>query len=135
MKLTKNERKDTRKVSKFIYWTPRILSIVFILFLALFSLDVFDGSYGFWETALALFMHNIPSLVLLIILLIAWKYEIVGAIAFVLAGFAYIVLLLLGPNFEWYMLSWSLTVSGPAFFIGILFWLNWRKKRKLTQNI
>jgi hypothetical protein len=31
-----------KQTGKFVYWAPRVLSILFILFLALFSLDVFD---------------------------------------------------------------------------------------------
>jgi hypothetical protein len=115
--------------TKFIYWTPRILSIIFILFLALFSLDIFEMKLNFWQTLLGLLIHNIPALILLIILLISWKYEIVGGIAFILAGLLYLILLFVN-DFEWYMLSWSLTISGPAFFIGILFLIGWVKKRK-----
>lgn len=55
------------KVNKYIFWTPRILSILFILFLAMFSLDIFEGNYGFWGTIVGLFMHNIPAMILLII--------------------------------------------------------------------
>jgi hypothetical protein len=113
--------------NKLIYWTPRILSIIYILFLALFSLDIFDGNYGFWGTIIGLFMHNIPSLVLLIVLLISWKREIVGGIIFILAGLLYIIRLLMNP-FEWYMLSWALIIAGPAFLTGILFLINWYKK-------
>ena len=74
-------------------------------------------------------MHNIPALVLLVVLLISWKYEIVGGIAFILAGLVYIVVLMRNP-FEWYMLSWAIQISGIAFFIGIMFLINWFKKRK-----
>lgn len=118
-----------KKISKFVYWTPRILSIIFILFLALFSLDIFDLKLGFWGTILGLLMHNIPALALLVVLLISWKYEIVGGIAFILAGLLYIILLMMNP-FEWYMLFWSLQIAGPAFLIGILFFMNWFKKKK-----
>ena len=118
-----------KKISKFIYWTPRILSIIFILFLALMSLDVFSGELSFWQTVLGLFMHNIPVFILLIVLLISWKYEIVGGIAFILAGLLYIILLFRNP-FEWYMLSWAIQISGIAFLIGILFFINWFKKKK-----
>lgn len=134
MKNKSNKPKAVKpKISKFLYWTPRVLSIIFILFLALFSLDVFGNGYGFWQTILALFMHNIPSLILLLVLIISWKYEIVGGIAFILAGLAYILLILvdtLDNQFEWYMLVWALQISGPAFFIGILFLMNWYKKRR-----
>jgi len=62
MKTNKKEEKQAKEINPikrdWIYWTPRILSIVFVLFLALFSLDVFDGNYGFWGTLLALFMHT-----------------------------------------------------------------------------
>ena len=78
-----------KNISKSLYWTPRILSIIFILSLLLLSLDVFAEGLSFWETALGLFMHNIPALVLLIALLISWKYEIVGGIVFILAGIFY----------------------------------------------
>jgi hypothetical protein len=122
-----------KKISKFVYWTPRILGIVFVLFLALFSLDVFDGNYGFWGTALALFMHNIPSLVLLIVVIVAWKRELVGGIAFILAGLLYtcmcVIRYIMSTPTEWYMLSWSMIIAGPAFLIGILFLIGWYKKK------
>ncbi|MBN2567437.1 hypothetical protein JXB02_05125 [Candidatus Woesearchaeota archaeon] len=117
------------EVPKCIYWTPRALGIVFILFLALMSLDVFDMGLGFWETALGLLMHNIPALVLLVVLAVSWKHEIVGGIAFILGGLLYIALLARNP-FEWYYLAWAVQISGIAFLIGILFLVGWRKKRK-----
>ncbi|MFA6254787.1 MAG: hypothetical protein WC675_01985 [Patescibacteria group bacterium] len=119
-----------KKVNKFVYWAPRILAILFILFLAMFSLDIFDGNYGFWGTIVGLFMHNIPALILLAVLIISWKYEIVGGIVFILAGLAYIIMLMMNQTFEWYMLSWALTISGPAFLVGILFLINWIKKSR-----
>jgi hypothetical protein len=93
------------------------------------SLDVFSPELSFGQTLGALFMHNIPALVLLIVLLVSWKYEIVGGIAFILAGLLYIIVLMRNP-FEWYMLSWTIQIAGPAFFIGILFLINWFKKKK-----
>lgn len=123
--------RDKKRVGKFVYWTPRILSIVFLLFLAMFSLDIFGNNYTFWQTVVGLFMHNIPVFVLAIILWISWKHEIVGAVTFILAGLLYMgSILLRNPQFEWYMLSYSLIIAGPAFFIGVLFLINWRRKRK-----
>lgn len=121
-------KKRAKKISKFIYWTPRILSILFILFLALMSLDVFDGTSGFFKILLGLLMHNIPVFILIIILAISWEYEIVGGITFILGGLAYIFLVLRNP-FEWYYLVWIIQISGIAFLIGILFLINWYKKK------
>ena len=119
-----------KKISKFVYWAPRIISMIFIFFLALMSLDVFSLGLSLWQTIGALFMHNIPALILLVVLLISWKYEIVGGIAFILAGLIYIVIVLMKPQREWYMLAWSVQIAGPAFLIGILFLANWFKKKK-----
>ena len=122
-----------KRLNRFIYWTPRILSIIFICFLALMSLDVFGMGLSFWQTMGALFMHNIPVFILLIVLLISWKYEIVGGIAFILAGIFYIAMILINSiatGFEWYYLSWAVQISGVAFIIGILFLIGWFKKKK-----
>jgi hypothetical protein len=117
---------------KWLFWTPRIVSILFILFISLFALDIFDLKLGFWGTVLGLLMHLIPSIVLITILAVAWKREIVGAIAFILAGILYISQLfmkaLMNPPPQWYMLSWSVIIAGPAILVGVLFWMNWRLK-------
>jgi hypothetical protein len=126
-------KREKRKVSKFVYWTPRILSIIFLLFLAMFSLDVFGNGYTFWQTVVGLLINNIPVLILTIFLFIAWKHELVGAIAFCTGGLLYIIWLFINPKFEWYMLSWALIIAGPAFLVGILFFIGWKQKRK-RQN-
>jgi len=124
----------TGKVSKFVYWTPRVASILFICFLALFSLDVIEPGLSTSQIVIGLIMHNIPVFILLVLLFIAWKYEIVGAIAFILAGLLYsarTIFTVLSSDLPWYLgLSWTLTIAGPAFFIGILFLINWFKKER-----
>jgi len=121
------------KINRFVYWAPRILSILFLLFLAMFSLDIFDAQYDFWGTVLGLFMHNIPVFVLLIVLIISWKHEIVGGIVFILAGLAYICMTI--QRVEWHIaLSWSMTIAGPAFLIGLLFLINWYQKKKISKK-
>ena len=119
---------------KFLYWAPRISSILLILFLSMFALDIFDMGLGFWGTIVGLFIHLIPSFVLIILLVVAWKYELVGGIAFISAGILYIILLLMKPQLDWYMLSWSLTIAGPAFIVGILWILNWKNKKNLKKK-
>jgi hypothetical protein len=69
MKKRANKKKENKRVSRFIYWTPRILSILLLLFLAMFSLDIFGNGYTFWQTVVGLLMHNIPVFILLILLI------------------------------------------------------------------
>ena len=121
-----------KKINKFIYWTPRVLSILLALFLVIFSFDVLDEGYGFWVTVLRLLLHNIPSFVLLGITIISWKYEIVGGIAFILAGIAHMAFSIIRETIDpWYVaLAFSLIIDLPAFFIGILFLIGWSKNKK-----
>lgn len=122
------------KVGKFVYWAPRILSILFILFLAMFSLDVIEPGRSMGDTIIGLIMHNIPVFILIGLLIIAWKHELVGAVTFIAAGLLYSGLTVSGAvqsDIPWYLsISWSLTIAGPAFLVGILFLLNWKRKRR-----
>jgi uncharacterized membrane protein len=111
--------------NKIIYWLPRILSIAFVLFISLFALDVF-GQYSGWELVVGLFMHLIPSFVLLAVVLISWKYELVGAVVFFAFAVFYVITAGLGRPWTWYAF-----ISGPAVVVSILFLLSWLQKKKL----
>lgn len=114
--------------NKYIYWTPRILSILFIAFLSLFSLDVFGEGMSFLEVVIGLLMHNIPSFVLAGVLWIAWKREWVGGVMFIAAGLLYISFGIKNAP-DWpSTIMWSLIIAGPAFLIGALFFVNWFKR-------
>lgn len=127
-----------RQVSRFLYWTPRILSILFICFLVLFSFDVITPETTFWQIVLGMLIHNIPVFILTAILIISWKYEIVGGIAFILAGLVYMGFMVgnaISNPFQWYMLSYNFIVAGPAFLIGILFLIGWHRKGKMRKKV
>jgi hypothetical protein len=119
------------QLDKYKVWTPRILSIAFVLFLMVFSLDVFEPGLSAREIATGLFMHNIPALILLAVVVISWKREIVGGIVFIIVGILFTVRMaatMITNQFEWIGLS-QLIIAGPAFLIGVLFIVNWLKKR------
>jgi FlaA1/EpsC-like NDP-sugar epimerase len=125
------------QTNKFIYWVPRILSVIFMCFLALFSLDVISPGLSFWQIVIGLFIHNVPVFILSAVLVISWKYEIVGGIAYILAGILYTAIILvnmLRSSFEWYMISWILMIAGPAFLIGALFIMGWIKKQNTRKD-
>jgi hypothetical protein len=119
-----------------LFWTPRALSILFILFLSLFALDVFGEHLGFWRTALALAMHLIPSFVLIAVLALAWRWEWIGAALYGAAGLLYVIwassmsiTLPLAVR-----LNWILAIAGPAFVIAGLFLANWLKRADLRAS-
>lgn len=123
-----------KRVNGLIFWTPRILSILFILFLALFSLDVISPEYSIGEILLGLLMHNIPSLALLIVLIISWKYEIAGGVVFLLAGMVYIAFTLRSEILWHTALIRCTLIAGPALLIGGLFLANWFIKKRQEQR-
>ena len=85
------------------------------------------------EILIGLFMHNIPSIIMIILLVIAWRKESVGAICYLGAGFLYIGVVtfsVINSELPWYVITRSLTVAGPTFIIGILFLINWKKRTK-----
>jgi hypothetical protein len=69
-------------MQKVIYWLPRILAIGLILFISVFALDAF--SLPNWPVALL--MHLLPSITLGLTTFIAWKYQKIGGVLFVLIG-------------------------------------------------
>jgi len=103
-----------------LFWAPRALTILYILFLGLFALDVFGEGLSFWQTLVALFMHLIPNLVVLALLLLAWRWEWIGAVAFAGLGLFYIF-------WAWGKFHYSayIGISGPLFLVAVLFLVGW----------
>ena len=116
-----------------LFWTPRVLSIAFIAFLSLFALDVFGEHLSFWRTLQALAMHLIPSFVLIAALILAWRWEWIGAALYAAAGALYVtwVASMSRPVPAAVRVVWVLCIAGPAFVIAALFLVNWLKHGEL----
>jgi len=97
-------------MKKIFYWLARVLSILFIIFISLFALDVFGEAM--WLTALL--MHLIPSFILIIITIIAWKKGLLGGIIFIILGLIAII------NLIWIM-------AVPSIVIGVLYLIAGKK--------
>ena len=113
------------------FWAPRVFSIAYIAFLSMFALDVFGEEHGFWRILLALTMHLIPTFVLIVALLLAWRWEWIGAILYAGAGMLYVIWALKRPLSAAIRLNWILTIAGPAFVVAALFLANWLKHGEL----
>jgi hypothetical protein len=80
-------------------WGPRMLGIAVALFLAAFAPDVFGEGRNALQTALALLVHLIPSLL----------------------GLAAVYAMSTLRRLEW-----ILVIAGPLALVGVLFALSWR---------
>ena len=116
-------------IKRVLFWTPRVLCILFGIFLSLFALDVFSEGYGFVETILALLIHLVPVYIVFIVLVIAWRWEWVGAILFIALALFYLV-------WSWERFHWSayLVISGPLALLGVLFLFNWIYRAQLRTR-
>ena len=109
-----------KKSKNALCWSPRILAMLFALFISLFALDVFSGGHSLFKMMLAFLIHLIPTWIIIFTIIISWKREWVAAMVFIILGVAYIIMAWGKFPFSVYLL-----ISGPLFIIGILYWLNW----------
>lgn len=114
-----------KTIKQLLLWSPRVLCIMFAAFISIFAMDVFDGSYGFMQTIVGLFMHLIPTLLIVGVLLLSWRWEWIGAVVYNGLGIFYILTTGYGK------IAWIATISGPLFLIGILFLISWFNHDKL----
>ncbi|MCD4752967.1 MAG: hypothetical protein K8R40_07845 [Anaerolineaceae bacterium] len=120
--------KEPRKT--ILYWCPRVLSILFAAFITLFALDVFGEDYAFGELLVALFMHLVPTFLIIIAIIIGWKREWIGAILFIGLAIFYV-------GMTAFRMHWTvyLVIPLPLLIIGILYLLSWEQKKKYKQNL
>jgi hypothetical protein len=104
---------------------PRVFTIILALFLMLFSLDVFEPGRSLQEMAIGFIIHNIPSMLILVILSAAWNHEWLGAVIFPLLGLAYS---LSNLNAHW---SVHVVITLPLLIAGLLYLLAWNSRRHI----
>jgi hypothetical protein len=119
-----------------LFWTPRVLSIIFIAFLSIFALDVFDGHHSVRQMVLAFIIHQIPVFVLIAALILAWRWEWVGAAIYVALGLLYLTWLMFIQHHIPPVARPGaiLVIDGPAFIIAGLFLANWLKHDELRTS-
>lgn len=114
---------------KILFWSPRALCILFALFTTIFAFDVFGAGYDFWQTLLALAMHLIPTGIIVLFLVISWRWEWIGGILFLALAVFYVI-------WAWgrFPLSVYFLMSGPMIIISILFFTNWKYRTEIQTN-
>jgi hypothetical protein len=105
------------QLKHFLYWSPRVLGILFALFLNVFALDVLVKGRNLCLVLMAFMIHSIPTLAVVVILILAWRWEWVGGLFILLAA---------GYGFEARgNLPAILAISGPLLVAGALFLTGW----------
>jgi len=111
-------------MNKIIYWLPRTIIILLILFMLLLSFDVFGMEGSLLEKIGGFLIHNIPVFVLSLLLFFAWRKERAGGILFILIGLFFTFFFRTYQRIDTFLL-----ISFPPILAGVLFILNGYKKR------
>jgi hypothetical protein len=124
---------------KVFHWLPRILCILTILFVSVFALDAFSPELTIWQQLFGFIMHLIPSFILLVILLVAWKWEYVGGIIFIVIGLGLSPFVFMHNyhmnNSVWMSFVIILTITIPFVIVGALFIVShFLKKKNLPKT-
>ncbi|MEI7490661.1 MAG: hypothetical protein WCK92_04620 [Bacteroidota bacterium] len=120
-----------------LFWAPRVLAIAAILFVSVFSLDAFQAGLPLKTQILDWLMHMIPSFVLIILLVIAWKWENIGGIIFLSLGLAFSPYVFWGNytmnHSVWMSFFIILTITFPFILVGALFLLSHHTRKKAAE--
>ena len=120
---------DSVKGNRYVSWILRgSLFLVTIIYL-LFSFDVFSIDGGFWQKIDGFAIHNIYTLVMFLILYIAWEGE--NLAGFLLIGMSISMVFFFGGPSEIKGGSWMM-ISLPA-IVGVLFLLNYYLIKSKTK--
>ncbi|OGC30764.1 hypothetical protein A2346_05065 [candidate division WOR-1 bacterium RIFOXYB12_FULL_52_16] len=114
-----------------MYWLNRrfdamlniLLSILYIAFISLFALDVFSGGFSWPGTVIALFIHLIPTFILIVCLTVAWKRGVVGGSLFLAVGILFTLWFRTYQRLDVFLL-----ISFPLLLIGTLFIISGKRR-------
>jgi hypothetical protein len=109
----------TAAARRALFWAPRGLGILFAIFISLFALDAFGGERSAIEILTALAIHLVPTALVVVALVIAWRWEGIGALLFL--GLALLYLATMWGRLP--MASSYVLIAGPLTLIGVLFLL------------
>lgn len=118
---------------KLLHWTPRVICILAILFVSLFALDAFNPALPIGRQILDFLMHMLPSFVLTVLLIIAWKWELIGGIILGMIGIVFSPIIFMHNYNMNHSVVMSLTVIAmitfPFILVGVLFVISHFKKK------
>ena len=119
---------------RIFHWLPRILCILAILFISLFAADAFKPGLTIWQQLGDFLMHLIPSFILIALLIVAWKWELIGGIIFIGIGLAFSPFIFMHNYKMNHSVGMSfgiiLMITFPFVLVGTLFIISHNKKKK-----
>ena len=118
--------------SKFII-IPRILAVLYAFFLLMFSFDVFQEGAPLIRIILAFLMHNLPVILIILVLIVTWKKALWAAVGFLIVTVAYVIFF--GLFYGLWDYIGILIIYFPPLIIGGLFYITYLFGRKEKKSV
>ena len=98
--------------------------ILYAFALLVFAADVFSKAQSVSQTLIDLVLHCIPTVIVLLLVVIAHQRPLMGSIIFAVNGIVYIIT-------GWDNLHWTahLLIAGPLMLISILYIISYKSNR------
>ena len=116
-----------RPMKRLLFWSPRVLTLLYAAFLILVALDLLEKAKGSGEAVIGLFVTLIWTSIILVVLFYSWFWEWIGAVLFV-------ALALFHATMAWGQPGKIVVSSGPLFVVGGLFLANWLKRKEIRAR-
>jgi hypothetical protein len=104
--------------------------MAFVLFLAVLALDAFGEREDVLWTLAAFFVHLIPAFVIAAVLALAWRWELIGAVAFAALGIIDVIMM-----WRRFPLASYGAIAGPLLLNSVLFFLSWRERLRQERQL
>ena len=109
----------TTTFDRVLLWSPRVLGILTVVFVAMFALDAFEPGAPALVAAADVGVHLLPAILLAGLVTVSFRWPLAGAIGFLALAVLYATALARGR------LDWILVISGPLAVVGALFMASW----------
>lgn len=112
----------SRGLKRVVVWGPRVLGLLFVAFISLFALDVFEEGVRLTDALIGLAIHLIPTYLILIGIAAGWKRPVWGGV--ILVGLAAVAM-------EFFDRPAGFIMVIPLLVVGALFVLSgWSQRRQ-----
>ena len=113
---------------RLLLWGPRVLGVLIGVFLGLFALDAFSPSKPILQALPDFFIHLIPAMTVMAVVIVSWRREWIGGLAFIAIAIMY------GLSVGSRHVDWVLLISGPLLTVGALFFWSWHRRGVLRPS-
>ncbi len=116
--------------TKAILWLPRILAIVWAVYLSAFAVAAaLTENLEYFEMSRTFMSHLIPSFCILVILFIGWRRDGLASLGFLLTGIAYFIALS-----GWRNASAVFLLCVPSLGLSLAFFARMRLKQTMHDG-